>query len=154
MIIRTNINTCKFGEENLVIALFKKSRASWLKKDKSRLKKSINYISSRRRNDNIFVYTDYDHKIVGYIIFSEYWNTIHIDDIYVKPSKRHKGIATKLVNTVIESAKFNDYEMIHSDSDIDKKQMINFHKKLGFQHIGTLKNYRDIDCNFFKLKLK
>jgi len=95
---------------------------------------------------------------------SYYHNKRHIaflNEVYVNPEYRRKGIATKLVNYLIAKAKENPaLEQLHLRANSGNRGAISFYEKLGFKRIAVLKDavknsdnsYQDE--HFYSLELK
>jgi len=114
-------------------------------------------------NEPIFVY-ELNNKVVGFSTYGQFRNwpaylyTIE-HSIYVEHSHRGKGIATQLLQHLIEHAKQKNYRTMVAGIDTSNSDSIHLHEKLGFTHAGTLKNvgykFEDwLDLAFYQLDLK
>jgi len=66
------------------------------------------------KNFNIFIY-EIDKKIIGFVI-AQFWKKaryIYIFDIFIKKEYRRKGIATKLMNYIEDTAKKSKMNLIY-----------------------------------------
>lgn len=79
----------------------------------------------------------YDEK--GFIIVSKYYERVEIDYILVLEEHRKKGIASKLINYIIERNK--DIENITLEVSVENIAAINLYKKFGFRVVATRKKY-------------
>jgi len=85
-----------------------------------------------------------DNEIVGFLDFSVIYNKIEINDIFVNEQYRNLGIASKLLEHMINSVE--EIENITLEVRVDNEIAIKLYKKFGFEIIGTRKNYyKDID---------
>lgn len=128
--------------------LFKKSWAEWLSKgSENRYDKCKTVIREKIQAWTVLGYFK-ENEVLGYIIFSNFWDALHIDDIYVCPEHRRQGIAEALVNALKTRT-----ETIYSDCDVDNKNSINLHLKTEFKVLGTLDDWFDETPSiFFKYK--
>jgi GNAT superfamily N-acetyltransferase len=78
-----------------------------------------------------------DDEIVGHVFFFRNYSTflakpgLYIEDIYVKPQFRNKGIGKKLLLKVVEIAKEKNYGRVEWLVLDWNKSAINFYEKLG-----------------------
>lgn len=82
-----------------------------------------------------------NNEIVG---FAGIWNVLdetHITNIVTKISKRHMGIATKLLEKLIETAKLQKATLITLEVDETNTNAIKLYEKLNFKKISLRKNY-------------
>ena len=68
-----------------------------------------NYIND---NTRYFYLCEDNNKVVGYIYVISIGGAYKIDALYVKDEYQNKGIATNLINNVIEQAKNNNIKFI------------------------------------------
>lgn len=85
---------------------------------------------------NCFVAETTDKIIVGYAtyFFAYYtWigKSLYMDDLYVKPEFRGKGVGTKLINQVIDFAKKSGCHKLHWQVSGWNKQAMEYYKRLG-----------------------
>ena len=73
-------------------------------------------------------------EVIGYAILIFFWSNeyggdiLHIDEIYVKPSWRGKGIASDFINGYMDKVKAIWLEVIPTN-----EKAMRFYKKLGFK---------------------
>ena len=89
-------------------------------------------------NSHVIVYlAEYKNELAGYAIFFRNFSTfigragIYLEDIYVRPRFRGKGIGKKLLSKVIELARENNYGRVEWCVLDWNKPAIDFYKKLG-----------------------
>uniref|UniRef100_A0A7V5XF86 [Ribosomal protein bS18]-alanine N-acetyltransferase n=1 Tax=Thermodesulfobacterium geofontis TaxID=1295609 RepID=A0A7V5XF86_9BACT len=80
-------------------------------------------------------------KIIGYLIFREIKPEIEILKIGVKKEYQRKGIATQLMQKLIEFAKEKNISKIFLEVKASNLPAYNFYKKLGFKETYKRKNY-------------
>lgn len=73
-------------------------------------------------------------EVVAFIDYSIIYENIEINYIYVKETYRRKGIATKLLNYIIDRNTTLEVNILN-------KEAINLYKKLGFQIVAIRKRY-------------
>lgn len=83
----------------------------------------------------IFVYF-VDNKIVGYIYYSVIYDRIELNQIEVLFEYRNKGIATILMEKLLEEALDITLEV-----RIDNEIAINLYRKFGFEKVAIRKGY-------------
>ena len=83
----------------------------------------------------IFVYF-VDNKIVGYIYYSVIYDRIELNQIEVLFEYRNKGIATILMERLLEEALDITLEV-----RIDNEIAINLYRKFGFEKVAIRKGY-------------
>lgn len=94
-----------------------------------------------------------DNEVIGNILIEETIDVINIVDVLVKEEERRKGIASKLLEEVI-----NDYkgkkEKIMLEVRKNNIGAINLYKKYGFNEIYVRKNYyKDDDAIIMEVNL-
>jgi ribosomal-protein-alanine N-acetyltransferase len=97
----------------------------------------------------LYLYVDYrktffvaekDKEVLGYIVGVKGFRKITIASIAVKENWRRKGIATKLINYLIEKVR-RKVKMIELQVQISNKKAIIFYEKMGFIYKGILTSY-------------
>lgn len=80
--------------------------------NEEKIKKTIEILTSYPEKGEIIIF-EKENLLVGYSILINYWsneyggNTLNIDELYVKPSFRRKGLATNFMNNIFEKYKNN-----------------------------------------------
>ena len=85
---------------------------------------------------NGFVAVNPQNEIMGYVtcFFAYYtWigKSLYMDDLYVRPEFRSKGIGTQLINEVIAYAKTENCKKLHWQVSEWNKPAIDFYESLG-----------------------
>ncbi len=94
----------------------------------------------------------FDEEIFGYIEYNDIYETIDIVNVFVKENKREKGIGEKLLRFLINENK--DKKNITLEVSKENKPALNLYKKVGFEIVGTRKEYyKGIDGYLMELKL-
>lgn len=90
-----------------------------------------------------------DNENAGFIIFDIIYDRCEIIDVYTVEKFRNMGIATKLINEII-----NDYEInnITLEVSVDNCVAIKLYEKLGFKSVTLRKEYYDGTDAFLMLK--
>ena len=114
----------------------------------------------QQAGDPIFVYEE-DGEVAGYATYGKfrpqpaYKYTVE-HSIYVHHNHYKKGIASKLMETLIEYARTHEVKTMIGCIDATNEASIRAHEKLGFIHSGTLKNVgykfgQWLDAAFYQL---
>lgn len=92
------------------------------------------------KNDyfHVLVY-ELDSKVLGFIIYTHLYETTDILDIVVDDDYRRQGIASDLINHVIENS--NDEDEFYLEVASKNEAAIKLYKKFGFEKINTRPNY-------------
>lgn len=104
-----------------------------------------------------------DSKVVGFCsygtfrIWPAYSKTVEWS-VYVSPETRGQGIASQLLQALVNEAKAQGYHTIIAGIDATNEGSIALHKKLGFEEAGLLKEVgwkfeRWLDLLFMQLKI-
>ena len=90
-----------------------------------------------------------DNENAGFIIFNIIYDRCEIIDVYTVEKFRNMGIATKLINEII-----NDYEInnITLEVSVDNCTAIKLYEKLGFKSVALRKEYYNGTDAFLMLK--
>ena len=117
-------------------------------------KKSI--LSELNSTSSFYFITKYDEEIVGYINYYLSIDTIDLNSIVVKKEFQNLGIATFMLNNLIQIAKENNIKNIMLEVRKSNIKAKNLYNKFNFIHIHTRKNYyNDLeDAEIFKLNIK
>jgi ribosomal-protein-alanine N-acetyltransferase len=93
--------------------------------------------------DAILKIAMYNNRIIGYVCLRTLLYTTHVFDIAVVPDFRRMGIATMLMNNVLEEL-WNikpDVKTVTLEVRESNKPAIELYKKLGFRVAGRRKDY-------------
>ena len=103
-------------------------------------------------NDYTKVYAyKIDNKYVSFIVGQILYENAEIIDIYVTPEYRRKGIAKKLMNTIIDN---KDVKNITLEVNINNKNAILLYNSLGFKEATKRKGYYNGEDALLMLKVK
>lgn len=81
------------------------------------------------------------NEIVGFGGILKILDEIHITNIVTKISKRHMGIASKILEKLIKTAKYENAKLITLEVNEMNKNAIKLYEKYNFKKIGLRKNY-------------
>lgn len=98
----------------------------------------FNINSTSLNNDFMHIITYKDSIIKGVLVYSLIYDRIEIDYIIVDEKYRNHGIATKLLNYVIENNNISNITLEVRESNVIA---INFYEKNGFKKTAIRKNY-------------
>lgn len=92
----------------------------------------------------IFVY-EVERKVAGFATYDHFraWPAYKYSvehSVYVNTLYRKRGIGTKLLDAVIESANARGYKTLIAGIDAENVNSIALHEKKGFHHVGTIQN--------------
>tara|TARA_Y100001970_G_scaffold261989_1_gene345651 strand:+ start:5915 stop:6391 length:477 start_codon:yes stop_codon:yes gene_type:complete len=79
--------------------------------------------------------------IIGNLIFIEKFSEYEILLLYVKKTNRNNGIATNLLNHILNNNNSLKLQKIYLEVGADNNIAINFYKKNNFKLLGVRKNY-------------
>ncbi len=91
----------------------------------------------------IYIVAIEDDKVLGYGGMWHVINEGHITNIAVKKEERKRGIATKIVSSLIDIAKEKEMIGITLEVRVSNKIAIDIYKKNGFVMEGIRKEYYD-----------
>ena len=87
----------------------------------------------------VILVAEADREIVGFVNGMTYRHSIRnkregfVNNIYVLPEYRRKGIATKLLTSIIKKFKMRNLTMCTLDAYVKNKKAISLWKKMGFK---------------------
>ena len=109
-------------------------------------------ISKEILNDTDAVYNYMDgEKVLGYLEIRLVDGVLDIMNLFVNEEERRKGIATSLMNEVIEK---EDYSRIMLEVNENNNQAIRLYSKLGFKEINLRERYYGEDTAIIMEKVK
>lgn len=82
-----------------------------------------------------------NNEIVGFGGILKILDEIHITNIVTKISKRHMGIASKLLEKLISEAKKENAKLLTLEVNEANENAIKLYEKYNFKKIGLRKNY-------------
>lgn len=80
-------------------------------------------------------------KVIGYIIYWHIREDVQVNNIAVHPDFRGKGIAEALMRHVIEKVRKKGATFMTLEVRLSNAAAVTLYKKLGFEILGTRKNY-------------
>ncbi len=103
-----------------------------------------NHISHSR-----FVAT-FNGIVVGWSALTPYsrravYQGVHELSIYINPDYAGKGIGSKLMNTIVKSARDNGSWMLQASIFPENQASISLHKKFGFREVGYRERIAQLD---------
>ncbi len=122
------INNCSFKDKEIILRL-----GTLLNKKFSDIENIDNLINERK----IIGYYE-DDILIGMIIFNQLYEILDILYVIVDPIYRNKGIATKLVDYLINNKKF---DKVMLEVRTDNVNAIKLYKKFDFKIINIRKQY-------------
>jgi len=129
-----NIRSANEGDFQQIIELFRDFAV--FEKVPEKMTNSVEKMLKEKEYFHCFVAITADKRIVGYAnyFFAYYtWigKSLYMDDLYVTPEFRSKGIGTMLINSVINFAKQSDCHKLRWQVSEWNKPAIEFYKSLG-----------------------
>lgn len=104
-------------------------------------------INTLESNPYVKLYTySVDKNIVAFIQYEDIYDRFELDNIYVLAEYRKKGIASILIEFMINDGKNKKITNITLEVREDNVKAINLYKKYGFVEKATRNNYYD-NCN-------
>ncbi len=82
-----------------------------------------------------------NEEIVGFAGIWKVLDETHITNIVTKISKRHMGIASKLLEELIKTAKVEKVSLLTLEVDETNTNAIKLYEKFNFKKVGLRKNY-------------
>ena len=85
---------------------------------------------------------EFENEIIGFIAFSvrsvvrKPRPILEVDELFVNPLHRRKGVAKKFFINMEKLAKQNNYYMISIESDLDRKDAHVFYESMGYEKAG------------------
>ncbi len=110
----------------------------------SLVKFSFSYNLEEDLKNNIFSkYFIYEEKnnIIGFINYSDLYDRFELNYIYVKEEFRNKGIASKLMDKMLEIGNDRSIDNITLEVNINNESAIRLYKKYKFIERTTRKGY-------------
>lgn len=80
-------------------------------------------------------------KVIGYMGMWKILDEGHITNVAVLPEYRNKGVATLLINRMIEVCKCSEINSITLEVRQSNYEAINLYEKFGFKSMGKRPNY-------------
>lgn len=93
-----------------------------------------------------------DDKIIGYISYQIMYERAELNYIFVKEEERKKGIASKMLEYMLNNLKEENIEKIDLEVNSLNKKAINLYQKYGFKTVNIRKKYYNGIDGFLMLK--
>ena len=100
--------------------------------------------------DSVYSYLD-GEKTLGYLEIRLVDGVVDIMNLFVNEEDRKKGIATSLMNEMIEK---EDYNRIMLEVNENNKEAIRLYSKLGFKELSLRERYYGSDTAIIMEKVK
>ena len=100
--------------------------------------------------DSVYNYIEND-KILGYLEIRIVDGVIDIMNLFVNEEDRRKGVATHLMNEIINK---EEYNRIMLEVNENNKEAIRLYSKLGFKEINLRERYYGTDTAIIMEKVK
>lgn len=124
----------------------------------------LNWFEQKRLNEMPVIVAEYKGEVVGFGTYGIFrpWDAYQFSvehSIYVENDFRTNGIGKQLLTNLIELAKTEGYHTMIAGLDGSNEGSFEFHKKFGFQEVGTVKEVgfkfnKWLDLRFLQLLLK
>ena len=82
-----------------------------------------------------------EEKIVGYLLYTQIYERMEIEQFFVHRDFQNKGIGTVLLEHLIQIAKQNQIENITLEVREDNQNAIHLYQKMGFQKVAKRDHY-------------
>ncbi len=138
MLNKIKIRSAEEKDLNEILAMIKE--LAEYEKLSEKVKITLNDLSDAVFGENKFVevlIAEYQDEICGYTIFFKNYSTFigkagyFIEDLYVKPYHRNKGIGKALLNSVIQKAKENNFGRVEWTVLNWNQTAIKFYESIG-----------------------
>ena len=93
-----------------------------------------------------------DDKIIGYISYQIMYERAELNYIFVKEEERKKGVASKMLEYMLNNLKEECIETIDLEVNSLNKKAINLYQKYGFKTVSIRKKYYNGIDGFLMLK--
>ena len=99
------------------------------------------FLDSIAREDTIFMVTELDTKIAGYIGMYTSYGEGEITNVAVSNEYRKQGIGNALVEAMKSAGKENQLESILLEVRVSNERALSLYKRNGFKELGIRKNF-------------
>ncbi len=82
-----------------------------------------------------------DNKVIGYLEYSLIYDRMEIDNVFVLENYRNQGIASKMLEYIINIYERNQLINITLEVRTSNYRAINLYKKYGFKEVSIRKYY-------------
>ena len=98
-------------------------------------------INELNSTTSFYYVCNFNNQIIGYVNFSIVLDTMEINSIVVKKDFKRKGIATYMLNNIINIAKEKNLDKMFLEVRKSNIPAQNLYKKFNFKHINTRNKY-------------
>ena len=109
----------------------------------------VDYISNEYTKEYVFVK---DKQIYGFIIYEYIYDRIELDYIYVNPNERKKGIASVLMEYMIQFAIRVHVKNITLEVNVNNIEAVSLYKKYNFEVCAIRKHYYDGEDGYLMIR--
>jgi ribosomal protein S18 acetylase RimI-like enzyme len=141
----------RFSKESDLEACVSLSKASWPEWWSRNERLGRLHIQNRIKEERVLQAT-VQCETVAYFVFGMLWNKIHLEDLYVKEEHRKQGLASTLLQKILDIAREKGFKEVVSDCDANNKISYNWHIKNGFTECGYIKNNWDAEDSYVFVK--
>ena len=104
------------------------------------------FLDALARKENIFLAAEEAGELCGYLGMYQSLDEGEITNVAVLPKVRNLGVATKLINTLIDFCQNENISKIMLEVRYSNEKAISLYEKCGFYKVGTRKNYYKNPC--------
>jgi ribosomal protein S18 acetylase RimI-like enzyme len=131
----------------MICALYKEDRVDEQITDK-KISATLKELGQNPCRGQIIVF-EKGRLTIGYAILIFYWSNeyggdvLHVDELYVKPEHRQRGVATSFFRHLSETFK-HKARLVQLEVSPTNTKAMNYYRKLGFKHTRNAHLARDI----------
>lgn len=120
----------------LMLNLSAEDFSGWMATEESILL-TLDHFMNHPEKGSILVFEN-KKSLIGYSIIINYWsnefkgNVLLIDELYILPAYRSKGIATAFFHYLSET-RFNDSVMLQLEVSVENSKAIKLYERIGFK---------------------
>lgn len=132
---------------NMICALYKEDRVDEQITDK-KISATLKELGQNPCRGQIIVF-EKGRLTIGYAILIFYWSNeyggdvLHVDELYVKPEHRQRGVATSFFRYLSETFK-RKARLVQLEVSPTNSKAMNYYRKLGFKQTRNAHLARDI----------
>jgi len=99
----------------------------------------VSYVKGRIKGGHTLVAVA-DGDVVGFLTFGSIWSRHwHIEDLYVQPAYRRRGIASAMMKRLVLEAKKNGIRYIVTETSPEDKAAHKYNRRNGFKKAGHIR---------------
>jgi ribosomal protein S18 acetylase RimI-like enzyme len=113
----------------------------------AKISQTVRELRDKPNKGKIIVF-EKEKTIVGYSILIPYWsneyggNVLHIDELYVKPEHRKRGVATSFLKQLVRTK--HDAVALELEVTPSNTRAMKYYRKLGFRNTRNMHLMRTI----------